>query len=170
MLAATVSEYKQVFQHTRFAGKLTALGGALICTSYFTLNSGSDFPGWRALLPALGAALVLGFADVAPSMILTFLRSRVMVHIGKISYSLYLWHWPVILAVQGLGESPLAPPLDSELGHTMRSACTLVLFGLGELQVCGVPVALVEMDSSGQRWGWRGSSSWYGCGQAEQSD
>ena len=110
MLAATVSEYKQVFQHTRFAGKLTALGGALICTSYFTLNSGSDFPGWRALLPALGAALVLGFADVAPSMILTFLRSRVMVHIGKISYSLYLWHWPVILAVQGLGESPLAPP------------------------------------------------------------
>ncbi|EJM58786.1 putative acyltransferase [Pseudomonas sp. GM48] len=83
----------------RVIGKLTAHGYALagyllIGFSLFALNPDSTFPGINALIPCLGAALlILAGSGDCHSRLLT---SRPMVFIGLISYSLYLWHWPLI--------------------------------------------------------------------------
>jgi peptidoglycan/LPS O-acetylase OafA/YrhL len=62
------------------------------------------WPGWRALLPVLGAAMVI--ATPSANIALT---NRVSQFFGNISYSLYLWHWPVIMCARYFGwqASPL---------------------------------------------------------------
>lgn len=79
----------------------TLAGYVLIGFSLITLNSDSNFPGFDALIPCLGAALLIlaGSGDVRSP----FLTSRPMVFIGLISYSLYLWHWPLIAYLNYLG-------------------------------------------------------------------
>jgi peptidoglycan/LPS O-acetylase OafA/YrhL len=71
------------------------IGILLIGGSLFWLNKSSYFPGINALWPCLGAALIIlaGDSQYKTSYILT---NRPIVFIGLISYSLYLWHWPII--------------------------------------------------------------------------
>lgn len=77
------------------------LGFLLIVGSLALINKSSSFPGILALWPCLGAALILwaGSGNQPPSRILS---SRPLVFIGLISYSLYLWHWPIIAYVNYL--------------------------------------------------------------------
>ena len=70
------------------------LGLILIAASAFTLTRPSPFPGVNALAPVIGGMLVIA---AAPSSIANqLLAVAPMRSIGKISYSLYLWHWPII--------------------------------------------------------------------------
>jgi peptidoglycan/LPS O-acetylase OafA/YrhL len=70
------------------------IGLAAIAGAAIGLDKNSPFPGPYALLPVLGAALII----VSPHSFLNriLLRSRLMVLIGLISYPLYLWHWPLL--------------------------------------------------------------------------
>ena len=52
------------------------------------------FPGVSALLPALGAVLLLG--QTPAGILKELLGSKILVWVGTLSYSLYLWHWPVL--------------------------------------------------------------------------
>jgi peptidoglycan/LPS O-acetylase OafA/YrhL len=79
----------------RKAGMLSALGLAIVAWSVFTYNSSTAFPGAAALAPCLGTALLVGYADGTTGLGGRFLAHPLMIRIGKISYSLYLWHWPV---------------------------------------------------------------------------
>lgn len=79
-----------------------ALGLAMILGAVVFLDKSTPFPGAAALLPVLGAALIIqAGASPAPgvgsSLVGRLLSTAPMVGIGKISYSLYLWHWPVIV-------------------------------------------------------------------------
>jgi peptidoglycan/LPS O-acetylase OafA/YrhL len=77
---------------SRTVGEIaTALGVALICAAFLVLSDAS-FPGSSALLPSIGAALVIW-----PRRSQTTLAGWLgyLSPIGLISYSLYLWHWPV---------------------------------------------------------------------------
>lgn len=71
---------------------LSLVGVGLIIGSALMLTEHSTFPGYNALYPTLGTALLLysqkGFIN-------KFLSTRPMVFSGNISYSLYLWHWPI---------------------------------------------------------------------------
>ena len=79
----------------RARGALAGLGIALILFGVFALSEEDPFPGWNALYPVLGAGLVIAYArDTAPGRLLS---AAPLVYAGKISYSLYLWHWPVIV-------------------------------------------------------------------------
>jgi len=68
----------------------------LILVPVFTYQQGPDFPGYRALLPCIGAAMFIWCGTGIPNRIrhpLSFLG--VLRFCGQISYSLYLWHWPL---------------------------------------------------------------------------
>ena len=74
------------------------LGLAAILLAAFTINGSMPYPGLRALLPTCGAALVLAAgARGASSGVGRILSWRPMQAIGRVSYSWYLWHWPVLL-------------------------------------------------------------------------
>ena len=90
------------------AQPLALLGLAAILWACASLVEGeSPFPGWRAGIPALGAALViLGGEHNERGWCTRWLTLRPMVFIGLLSYSLYLWHWPllVVARLETLGE------------------------------------------------------------------
>ena len=70
-------------------------GILLISVSIVILDKYSAFPGWWALMPCAGAYLLI---DAGPGTWVNryVLGNRIMVWIGKISYPLYLWHWPLL--------------------------------------------------------------------------
>ena len=69
-----------------------------IAFSIFRFNEGTLSPGYAKLLPTLGTAAIIaaGFATTArgPARLLTLRPVR---HVGRISYSWYLWHWPLLV-------------------------------------------------------------------------
>jgi len=71
--------------------------GVLICES-------TDFPGWRAAFPVLGTAAVIAAGcdgGLTPNRLLAVRPAQ---YLGDISYSMYLWHWPlIVLAPEALG-------------------------------------------------------------------
>lgn len=61
-------------------------------------NDETSFPGYAALLPTLGAAaIILSSGGQAIWSAARILNSRLFQYLGDISYSLYLWHWPLIV-------------------------------------------------------------------------
>lgn len=72
------------------------LGLALVLGGGALIKPGAGFPGWQVLAPVFGTALLLwNGRDV--NVINRLLSAPVPVFIGLISYSLYLWHWPVMV-------------------------------------------------------------------------
>jgi peptidoglycan/LPS O-acetylase OafA/YrhL len=73
------------------AGLLMIIGAA------FSYDVSTPFPGISALLPCIGAALIIAAGQHARSLAGRALASKPMVFIGLISYSFYIWHWPIII-------------------------------------------------------------------------
>lgn len=71
------------------------IGLLLILIACFALTKETLFPGWVALVPCAGAALIIGWGQ--NGLVGRFLSWAPIVWIGKISYSFYLWHWPIIV-------------------------------------------------------------------------
>ena len=122
---ATAKRAAPFAQHAvalRNIGAITGL--ALIATGAALIDRSRAFPGWWAVLPVLGASLLIG---TGPSTWVgrRLLGNRAMVYVGLISYPLYLWHWPVLAAIRivRLGEEP--PPL-------MKLIAVVVAFGLAD--------------------------------------
>jgi peptidoglycan/LPS O-acetylase OafA/YrhL len=76
-------------------GALAVVGLLLIIVSLVVVREGQAFPGYISLLPVLGTALVIGHREAGMGLVERALSSRWLVLIGRASYSLYLWHWPV---------------------------------------------------------------------------
>ena len=94
------------------------LGAGLILASMLVIKPTSGFPGWLALLPTVGTALVIvsGMNGGANSPTSRLLSIRPMRFVGKISYSVYLWHWPIIIfAATLLPEADLGGPVRKAL-------------------------------------------------------
>lgn len=72
---------------------ISILGFVGIMLSAFFINENTPFPGVIALIPCLAAGLLLISGD---NFVSKFLSSKPMVYIGELSYSLYLWHWPIM--------------------------------------------------------------------------
>ncbi len=111
-------------------------GVGMIVLAGVTLGGGTPFPGVAALLPTVGAALVIlaglgerrpaAFPTLAPARILSLPPFR---YLGRISYSLYLWHWPLLVLP--------AAALERDLPGTARVGLALL----------ALPVA-----AASQRW------------------
>jgi len=71
---------------------------AAIVASAWTYNDASAFPGWIALIPTCATALLLLVGGSRSSLSTDGLLSLTPVrYVGDISYSLYLWHWPIVI-------------------------------------------------------------------------
>jgi peptidoglycan/LPS O-acetylase OafA/YrhL len=75
---------------------LAYFGITLIIISILALNSKDLWPGAYTLLPVIGAAIFI----IANNQESRLIRNRTLQFIGKISYSWYLWHWPVIVLMR----------------------------------------------------------------------
>ena len=86
----------------------------LIGGSIFLYTKDTPFPGWAAVPPVLGTALILAFCS--PHTTLGRVLSwRPMVAIGLVSYSAYLWHQPLFAFARAVTPGPPTPALYAAL-------------------------------------------------------
>jgi hypothetical protein len=78
---------------------LAASGVALIAWAMWTYDRWMPFPGMAAVAPCLGSALVI-YAGQQTTFVSRALSWKPAVFVGLVSYSLYLWHWPVLVFTQ----------------------------------------------------------------------
>jgi len=76
---------------------LTGMGLLAILIACFAYDTKTISPGLTALVPVLGTAAVIYAGINGPSLVGRLLEWKPIVYIGLISYSLYLWHWPLIV-------------------------------------------------------------------------
>ncbi|WP_034609698.1 acyltransferase family protein, partial [Cellulomonas sp. URHD0024] len=94
------------------------LGLAAIALAAWKFTAATPFPGTAALVPTLGAAAVLA-AGLGTSKGLLVLRIPAMRDIGTLSYSLYLWHWPLLVGATAIW--------GDETGHLWVPTALLVV-------------------------------------------
>lgn len=92
------------------ANTAAVLGLALIAASLVLLTDASPFPGLLAVPACLGTALVLWSGQAGEATGAAILRLPPMVAIGRVSYSLYLWHWPLLVLAADVAQRPLTLP------------------------------------------------------------
>jgi len=96
--------------HNRVArNAATLVGVSLIGYSIVEFSAQTVHPGIASLVPCLGAALIIDAGRSGDSWVGRALSCGPMVFIGLISYSLYLWHWPIIVFHRVGFLPPLAP-------------------------------------------------------------
>jgi len=79
------------------ANVLAWLGLGSIAVAVGTYTGRTVFPGLAALLPCLGAFFIIHSGSRHQPMVNRLLSRRAPVFVGLISYSLYLWHWPLVI-------------------------------------------------------------------------
>jgi len=104
---------------------LAYLGICMIGLTMFYLDEQQVYPGFNAILPSLGAALLI-YSGVAafPHPLIRFLSLPCLQKIGDLSYSWYLWHWPILLL--GLNIYPAA-------GLTVKTGLLILSLLLAQL-------------------------------------
>lgn len=94
------------------------VGSAMVFYSIFSFTSHTHFPGSNALIPVVGAALMILSGD--KSKLSKILSIRPVSYVGEISYSLYLIHWPLFVFAQYI--------MIRDLSDFERSALVMVTF------------------------------------------
>ncbi|WP_157930786.1 acyltransferase family protein [Glycomyces xiaoerkulensis] len=121
LIALTLPVWRTVHQALALilglAGLAAVIGAALL------YDESTSFPGYAALLPVLGTMmLIVAGTGRGANAVSTLLATGSFQFVGKISYSLYLWHWPIlILAPLGLGVE------SSNLLNVILLACTFAI-------------------------------------------
>lgn len=94
---------KHMGDHSQgFRNLVSYMGLLLIMLPVVFLDQHSVFPGVNALYPVIGAALIIYSGSKNDTYVSVLLSNRYVRYIGLISYSLYLWHWPIISLVKNV--------------------------------------------------------------------
>jgi len=154
---------------------LVVMGTISIIASAGLMTAATAFPGYAALAPTLGAAALLWVLSSNPGTLgSAVFGNRLMVYIGDISYSLYLWHWPVVvfakavLRVEELGwrEGIVVLAIAFALAHTSKQlledrwrAAPVKLPGLWKTYALGITAIGLSLGAAASVYqGSRGSA------------
>ncbi|WP_287003830.1 acyltransferase family protein [Sphingobium sp.] len=137
----------------RWAAASRTAGLLLILSCVWIVPGDAPFPGVAALVPVMGAALVLmaGTEGVRPSLASRLLELPLLQQLARLSFAFYLAHWPILVAVQELART-------TRLGATL-GGCVILLALLA--------AALINMlvERPMQRWTGR----WHSAGAARHA-
>jgi peptidoglycan/LPS O-acetylase OafA/YrhL len=97
------------------------VGLILLAAPVVVYDDRTPFPGLAALAPCLGTGILLVTGSAGASLVKSALECRVLVFVGQISYSLYLWHWPLLVFMR-------LRFVQTELSPTMATVCVLASF------------------------------------------
>jgi peptidoglycan/LPS O-acetylase OafA/YrhL len=120
------------FADARRAELAGVLGIALIAGPGFLYDGQTRFPGEAAILPVLGAVLVIAAGADHVTRVSAWLSNRYVVAIGRISFSLYLWHWPVFVLMRYLNLGELD---NSETGIALLLTVVLSILSYRWIEV-----------------------------------
>jgi peptidoglycan/LPS O-acetylase OafA/YrhL len=120
----------------------SAAGLMMIVLAALTFTSKMVFPGFAAMLPTIGAAMLIWSGKSGETAISRALSTTSMVSVGKISYPLYLWHWPIFVFA-GLLPTPLTSPADRVALIVLALVCATATYYLLE-----VPVRRFRIDAT----------------------
>ena len=104
-----ITGYKLKRMPGAWAAFLSWIGLAVIVLAGVTLTSATAYPGSLVALPVIGAAFVIAGGAAEPAWgVERLLRLRPVQILGLLSYSLYLWHWPIfVIAAEYRGTTSL---------------------------------------------------------------
>jgi peptidoglycan/LPS O-acetylase OafA/YrhL len=135
MIGAILSQRYLPSPRRRISRELAAILG-LVCIVLPALlyTANTTFPGLAALPPCIGAALLIAAGEQGASLPGRLLSLRPFVFFGLISYSLYLWHWPVQVFYNLRHLQTCAPgACAAPMGHTAQAFIFLVSVALATL-------------------------------------
>jgi hypothetical protein len=95
-IVAVLVKERKVHNTSKYGNSLALVGLMIIAISFFCLDDRVPFPGFAALMPVLGTALVLLYVKEG-TWLYSILSHPILVHIGLLSYPLYLWHQPLLV-------------------------------------------------------------------------
>jgi len=136
---------------------IAALAGlAAIVAAAFKFTEFTPFPGWTAAIPTVGAALIIWAGANHVGDISRALSLRPVRFLGDISYSLYLWHWPIlILGAPFVGEGNIARlpllflsvalAIATYFGVERRAASFRIAFSSRKLVAVGLTTTVVAV-------------------------
>lgn len=129
-------------RHPRKNAILSSLGIVLIAASALLLKKTSTFPGLAATAPVAGAALVIASGS-------RILDRRLPELLGRISYPLYLWHWPLLSLAAINGMDSLEQRMMLVMASLLLSVLTYQLIEkpirFGSLRRVGVVASCIAM-------------------------
>lgn len=96
--------------HSRLREAVAGSGALAMLASMLLLQATTPFPGVAALPACLGAAAVIAAGAAGSTLVSRILQARFLVWTGLISFSLYLWHWPIIVLVHYAVPAPVLAP------------------------------------------------------------
>ena len=150
---------------------LTLTGASLVVGAGIMLKSDLAYPGYYAIAPVVGAALLI-YDSGRASLVRSVLSLAPVEFIGRISYSLYLWHWPVRVLWRHFnnGDAPTAIELPGLLAVSLilsvlswrfietparqvrwRPRLVFASAGAAAGLVCGAAFAIVQNDGLSER-------------------
>jgi peptidoglycan/LPS O-acetylase OafA/YrhL len=94
--AIYLQENFKKINNTHLKNILSFIGFFIISFSIFVYDEGTPTPSMYTLFPVVGSVMVIIFTD-SKSLVLKFLSLKLFVRLGLISFSLYLWHQPLIV-------------------------------------------------------------------------
>jgi len=113
------------FANERVMQSMALFGLLLILVSVFGFDEETAFPGAYAALPTFGTAILIYSGRGGTTLVNRMMAVKPMVFVGLISYSLYLWHWPIIVFSQYLKGTNLDKPEKIALLFLIFAVATL---------------------------------------------
>ncbi len=113
------------FRQPRRSVPAAVLGLGMIVGASALLIGGTDFPVPLAFLPVIGAALIIVAAVDPDSGVGRLFGAAPVQYLGRLSYSWYLWHWPIlVLGQEIIGSSPLMARVGLAVGAFLPAAAS----------------------------------------------